>query len=232
MAIGLQNSPPYGIALRLRSHKDVANMSNPTQLPSILQKLRIGDIIRRLPTTLRAKKPVAVPGVAGTYIGIKLPDDAKAGRILAAYARAGTAGTGRMVISLDETPATGEIAISNTGDLIFLAADAITSVDVIYLPENADAWEIELPVASNVAILPPELTSRAVVLVAEASGNGSAKTVMLPGATPIAGQCALSVDKTTVVFAGADSVTSCKLKILTGSDFDLDAALESISTIG
>ena len=71
--------------------KDKLNAANPNQLPDLLQKVRIGDLVRSLPAKLYAAVPNNTPtDMIAAVDTLQLPSDAKALRVLRCYARAGT----------------------------------------------------------------------------------------------------------------------------------------------
>lgn len=200
------------------------NRANPNSIADHLRKVAVGDLLgSSLPQHVRKVNMDAAGANAGnlaTLDALVLPDFAKAGTILRAFARAGTAGTGEMTVAAkDATPATGEIAVAPNGNIVTLAADAITEVDITYVPEgNAEAVEIYLPVASDAATIPAQYTSKGVVVLLEAelvagtaTGN---KIVLTQGGTPAAGQAAMDVAGAQVDFAAADAGTRCRLKLL------------------
>lgn len=153
--------------------------------------------------------------------------------IFRAYARAGTAGTGEMtVVAPNTTPATGEIAVSPAGNIVTLAADAITDVDVEYMPARGDIFEFTGDVATGVMALPSQLTTRGVVLLIEAealagtiTGN---KVVLAPAAgLPATLTARLDVAKANVQFNDAtDGVTRARVKLLVAAAVEMTTVLE------
>lgn len=218
------------------SLKNVLNMANPNQLADIFRQLGLGDILRSETTTLRKKAPVASSYQLNTLQAFVLPDDAKARVISRAYARAGGVTLGELAVqTYGTTPTTGQIAVAPNGDIVVLASDAWTSVDIVYAPEKCDPVEIVVPVASNVATLPAQVTTPGVVMLCEAevlAGTSlGAKIVLVPGSSPSAGQCRLNLAKTQVAFNSGDAVTSVRLKLQVCSAIDVDALLTAQSTI-
>lgn len=203
---------------------DSLNRANPNSLADMLRKVSFGDVLAQsaVQTVRRVNMDAAGtnPGNVATVDVLVLPDFAKASHILRAYARAGTAGTGEMTVaSKDATPATGEIAVAPNGNIVTLAADAITEVDITYVPEgNVTVVESVFPAASDSVAVPTPITDRGLVAVLEAevvegTGTGN-KIVLTAGGSPSAGQCAMSADGTTVEFAAADAVARVRLKLL------------------
>jgi hypothetical protein len=219
--------------------KEVLNRANPDTIPDHFRALKLGSLLRgQLPQVIRKKAPAANSGGPGATVHtIVLPDDAKASQICKAYGRAGTAGTGVMTIVLDTPDAAGEIGIQPDGNLMVLAADALTSVDVSYVPERGDVVTlVDQVVASNVLTLPSWVTTRGVILLLEATATAGTLTgrmrVLTPSASaPATTQARLNVAKTTVTFATADAVTKANVKLLLCAAEDLDTILEADATI-
>lgn len=226
------------ISTLANSLKNALNRANLQSLTALLGAIAFGSVVRALTTALRGKKPLAVAAYpyvvqAGAQC-LALPDDAKAMSIEYAYARTGTGTQGLLTVDATAAtaPAAGHCKVSSSGDLLFNSTDAWTSVDVVYKPEKQDAYEsATATVASNVATIPSGAGLATMLMEAESLvGTKTGKFVIVqPGATPITGQAALSLDKTQVVFAAADAVTSCRFKIGVASSVDVDAALEASS---
>lgn len=219
------------------SLKNLINQGDPNHLGDQFRALALGDVIRASPTFLRKKAPVANAGVLATLLALVLPDDAKGLSIFRATARAGTV-TGELTpVAYGVTPTTGQIAVAPNGDIVTLAADAITDLDCFYLPEKYDLYELTLPVATHVATIPAAFTAKGVSLLLEAialAGTATGKKIILaPGAgAPAAGQARLNVAKSTVTFAAADAVTSCTIKFAVACAVDADALLTATSILG
>lgn len=221
-------------AFSLKNNMDKAN---PNQIADAFRLLKVGSILRRLPTALRAKAPVAAgsnPYVAAAAQSIQLPDDAKAAFIFAAYARTGTGTAGPLTVVAPGSLGAGNIALAPSGDLLFLAADAWTNVDVLYLPEQVDTIELILPVASNAAALPTgagqQAAGGAVVLMEAESLTGTSVRKMIvdaPGTSVSASHAALDLAKANVKFASADAITSARVKIGIVPAINLDTLLET-----
>ena len=229
------------ITVKEQSLKNQFNAAGPNVLPDGFRTIKLGDVLRALPTYLRKKNP-DLAGVSpydlATLDVLQLPDDAKATFLFRATARAGSAAAGELTAAaLYATPLTTQFAITPAGNIAFLGTDAYTDVDIIYMPEKYDLLEIELTVAANVLTLPPAATGPGVVFMmeAEATAGGAVgkKIILAPGAgAPAAGQARLNLAKTTVTFAGADAVTKARVKLGISSAVDLDALLTNIGHIG
>lgn len=221
------------------SGKNNIDNGNPNVLADQMRDIKLGSTLRSYPTSLRNKVPVADSHSLATLLAIVLPDDAKAAFIYRATARTGTV-TGELTVEpYGTTPSTGQIAVGPNGDIVTLAADAITNLDVEYLPERYDIYEFTgLPVASNVLTIPVAYSGapKGVVLLLEANALvGTApglKIPLVPGSgAPSAGQARLNIAKTTVTFASADAITSATVKLAIVAGLDLDAYLTNPSTV-
>jgi len=218
------------------SLKNEINKGNPNALGDQFRAIALGSLLRALPTFLRKKAPVANAGSLATLLALVLPEDGKALSIASAYARAGGVTGVLTVVAAGATPATGEIAVGPNGDIVTLAADAITDLDVVYQPNKYDTEEITLPVTAHVLTIPATFTGKGVVFLLEATADAGTTTgkkiVLVPGAgAPAAGQARLNVAKSTVTFAVADAVTSATVKIAVASAIDADALLTATTAI-
>lgn len=203
---------------------------------------KLGSILRALPTFLRNKNMVTAavsPYQLATVQTISLPDDAKATSIVRAYARTATAGAGPLTVAAaGATPTTGQIAVAPNGDIVTLAADAITNLDVTYQPDKYDLFEVTLPVvaATGLLTIPPALVTKGVVLLLEGEAlvgtSIGKKIVVVPGAgATAAGQVKFDVAKGVVMFNIADAITSARVKLAVTCAVDIDALLEGASVL-
>lgn len=216
--------------------KQSINRADLNTLADELRKLGFGDMLRALPTTLRRKATALAPGLhPATETAILLANDAKADVILSAYARAGAGALGPLAV-VAGVPAAGQCAVAPNGDLVFAAADAWTSVDVVYVPEKADQFTFTGPVVpgTGVMALPVPATAAGVVALLSATaltaGVTGAKNVVAPGAVPAATLANLDLAKSQAQFAIADAVTSATVVLSLVSAIDVDALLESTNT--
>lgn len=211
--------------------KDKLNAANPQELADLLRTCKLGEMIRELPCYKHSQAPAADGYSLATLHVVKLPDDAKASNVFRATGKAGGVTGEYAPQSYGTTPATGQCAVTPSGDLAFLAADAVTSVDFTYLPEQGEVYEATFDVATNAITIPAALAARVKFMMeAEATTAGSTgkKIILAPGAgAPAAGQARLNVAKTTVTFAAADAVTKARVKFLLAPSQDLSAALEA-----
>lgn len=170
-----------------RSLAAVLNESNPNKLADAGRLVRLGTAL-----SLIARKAV-VTVVAGTGIGA-LPTNAKAATILRCFVRAGGVSGYFTPIAGEAPPATTQVAISPGGDLLFLAADAVTSAEVIYLAEEGEVITERMTVAASAGLF--------------AQGRRAARVLsatVVAGVTP--GVVLVPDDRTTAAGAGEVCLT-------------------------
>lgn len=187
------------------SLKDTLNKATPNTLADKFAELQLGSMFRSLINRLYMQAPVASLYQLVTLKAILLPNDVKASVIERAYARAGTGTLGELaIVGYGVTPAAGQIAVAPNGDIVTLAADAYTSVDVSYVPEKGDVISGESPVVADVLTLPQSVVGANALLTVEVTAGASLgkKIILVPSAgAPAAGKAKLSLDKTTILFA-------------------------------
>lgn len=216
--------------------KDQLNAADPNTLPDILRKLAFGDVVRSFSASLRKKVPAndANQPQLSTLLSLPLPNDAKAHTISRAYARAATTGTGELaVVAYGVTPTSGQIAVAPNGDLVTLASDAITLLDVAYKPEIGDIVELTLPCTASILTIPAPIVSQGVIMLLAANATvGSVtgpKIVLVPSASASATlQARLDLAKATVKFnVGTDVVTQATVRLLVCSAKDVDTLIQA-----
>jgi hypothetical protein len=227
---------------------EIMNTAPPGSIADAFRLIQIGSVVRALRTTLRNKSPnaaLANPYVTAGLQVLTLPDDAKADVISRAYARTGTGTKGPLTVVASDSyagdPGAHSIVVSPTGDLVFHAADAYTSVDVAYEPMKYDIKELTLPApTSGVVPLPTVDVAAGVVFIAEAEGNfglaGDTNLVVnLPGTAAATGKAALDLAKANVVLNAGDNFTQVRVKygVIAGQagGADVDTLLEAQSPI-
>lgn len=206
--------------------RDALNRANPNTLPDHLRKARIGDVLGSCVAQTLRDINMDAAGVSAynlaTLDTLVLPDHAKASVILRAFAKAGTVTGALTPVAHGVTPATTQIAVAPNGNIVTLAADAVTDLDLVYIPEGQGVvFESFFPVVSHVLTLPSALAGRVAVLEeAEAvAGTGTGKKILLArGGSPAAGQAALNLVGSTVTFATADAVTRARVKMFLALD--------------
>lgn len=212
------------------------NAAAPNTLADKLAKLGMGDVMAQcIPQQLVKKDPAASSYQLATLEAVGLSDFSRAATILRAFARAGGV-TGELTVKLPGvTPATGEIAVAPNGDIVVLAADAITSLDVLYMPEALDVYEVELPVASNDIVLPTSFGTVLRLLEVEALTGGvvGKNKIIAAGARSVTTtQVNLKADKTTVQFVAADAVTKARVKFGVAPAADRNTKLLATAEFG
>jgi hypothetical protein len=192
------------------SLKEQMDKATPNTLADKLSLVKIGSVLRAGKNSLYKQAPAASLLQLATLQSLALPTDAKAAECVRAYARAGAVTGELSKVAYGVTPATGEYAVAPNGDIVVLAADAITSLDVQYLAEKLDVFSQELPVVADVLTLPVVAEGTVLLMSVEVTAGASLgkKIILIPGGTPIAGQAALSVDKLTVNFFAGEATTA------------------------
>lgn len=214
------------------------NTANQSTLCDQLRLVEFGSLLQgQLPQVRRHLNPDELGADdynLSTLDIIKLPDTGKASSITRATVRAGGV-TGELAAqAYGATPTTGQIAVTPCGDIAVVATDAITNMDVTYIPERGDVVDAVFPVASNAIALPASITDRGVVLLLEAEsleGTLTDKLVVLTpsGSAASTGQARLDLAKAVVKFASADAVTRARVKLLVAAQQDLCSLLEAAS---
>lgn len=208
---------------------------NPNTLADNLRRIALGSFLQGQVPQVRRKVNQDTNGVCAynvaTLDALQLPDGGKASSIVRATARAGGVTGELTAAAFGATPTTGQIAVAPNGNIVTLGTDAITDMDVTYIPERGDVIEAVFPVATNAITIPATLTARGVVLLLEAESLEGTLVgrliVLVPGGTATTGRSALNAAKTIVTFAAADAVTRARVKLLVTAAEDLCAVLES-----
>jgi hypothetical protein len=133
--------------------KDKLNAANPNELADMLKAIGLGDIARALPTKLYAAAVVASPAdMIANVQTTQLPNDAKAVKVVRAYARAGSGTLGELTVDappMSSATAAGHVNVSESGDITYASADAWTSVDVEYATEKLNVQIVNLLVSAT-----------------------------------------------------------------------------------
>lgn len=205
-----------------RSLRSALNESNPNKLAAGGREVGMGNALSR--------GCMFKAGTVTTHV-MALANTEKARAVIAAYSRAGTL-TGALTPVVGPTVATGEVGITDAGDIQFAAADVVTDAEVYYLTQEGTVVTRTVAVVTDVATLPAG--SRAAVLIAGASLAGTLTgdfAVEARGATPTTGEVAIGDTGETIVFAAADAVTSCEVTYVeqpdSGSSVGVNTALEA-----
>jgi hypothetical protein len=208
--------------------QDGINRCNPNSLADYARLIGLGDVLLGSLPIMRGRFSFAAAGADAGQVAtldvMKLDMGAKAATILRAWARTGGAlsATGELAVqAFGATPATTQIAVAPNGDIVALTADALTDVDVLYIPIKCQAVTLtDLPVVpgTGVAVLPQWVKDRGVVYLdsfnATAGTVTGKKRVLVNGAVnPATPQCRLSVDRTQVNCTVADAVTKATITL-------------------
>lgn len=178
----------------------VLDEANPNKNPSALQTVRNGRALRTV-TAFRE-------GAVATNV-FTLPEDAKAAEIVRAFKRvAGTTGYSVVVAPETAAPAATQVTVAPNGDILFAAADAVTQAEILYQPMEGEIFEDTVSVAASLALFAQ--SRRGLLLISATIVTGvipGAKTVVARGTASAAGQAAISIVGTGVLFNAADVVT-------------------------
>lgn len=223
-----------------RTTKELLNDASPNVIADVLRQLEFGNVLRALPVRLWKQVPLTSPtNMVASVHSITLPNDAKCEQVLAAYARTGTVNGALTpdVAIMTSAPSSGHIGHSQSGDLTFLSTDAITSVDVLYVPRKQETITLTLPVVpgTGVMTIPAAFSSRITSLISAVVVTPTPATcaVVIPSDTAPTGAStvSLNVAKTGVLFRIADSVTSATVVLGLIPGTDMNALLEAAGTI-
>lgn len=182
------------------------NKANPASIAMDLQRLGFGELLNLLPKLVK-----------GTVTSNKLtlPENARALRLHMAYG-VGTSSGYKLPRAIGDvtTPSAGECTIDAQGNILFNAADAITSATVQYTAVEGEIFEETIDVASNVGTLLGSRRAIALLSATRVTGtNTGAATPVHRGATPTTGQAAISAaDDALIAFAAADAVTRATVR--------------------
>lgn len=174
--------------------------------------------------------PTAPPYGLATVRQIGLPDNARAVAVTRAFVRAGAV-TGELTpVAYGATPATTQIAVSPTGDIVVLGTDAPTDWDVFCELAAFDVVEAVVDSTSaGVFAIPTSATlpdgstinpvARGVVYLLEAEqiaglANNVKKIILVPGAAPASTFANLNVARTQVLGnVATDGATKMRIKL-------------------
>lgn len=222
--------------------KEAINRANPNGLPDLLRQIKFGSLILGGLPQLRHKFNFDASGASArhqaTLDHMPLAADGSAAVILRAYARAGAAGTGELAVqAFGVTPASGQIAVAPNGDIVTLAADALTDVDLyaVLMPLEEKVITLDVIPGTGVCALPASVTGRGVgylksALVTAGTVVGE-KRILVPGAVnPATPSARLSVAKDAVHFTVADAVSKVTLTLAMNPEVDAYARLYEAET--
>jgi hypothetical protein len=208
------------------------NAGNPNTVADALRALKFGNLLLQSKTMLVRVVPVVLAGYDPALKIVKLPEMAKAAKVLSARGYTASAGA-NLTLQAGDVPATGEVAITGSGDIAVLGADAHVAIDVLYEPAVYDLAELTLPVVSNVLTIPSAYVGLLLIeATAIAATSTGAKIVDDQSDTaPAAGKARLASKSATVLFAAADAVTSARVKLGVARKADVQTVLTVGSAI-
>lgn len=196
-----------------RTLQAVGNEGNPNKVSDFARAVGLG-------TALKLGAMTLISAVASNTLA--LGDGQRALAVLRCFVTAGAV-TGAFTPVASAAPATGEVGISVTGNIVFNAADAVTAVEVTYLVAEGNTISVtERANAAGLVTLPN--SARARILVS-ATMNGAARTVVARAAAPAAGQAAISLLGTGVQFNVADANGTA---VITYVEIPADPVLERL----
>lgn len=221
------------------TNRDALNRANPNSLADEFRSLGLGDLLAgQLPQVVRGTNQVTngtSPYNVATTQSYVPEGHSAASSIQRATARAGAVTGELSVVAYGTTPATTQIAVAPNGSIVTLAADAITDLDINYLPERGDVIEAVFGVTSNAIALSSVLNGKKAILLLEAEAVAGTtigkKIVLVPGAAPATGQARINVAKDQVLFATADAVTRARVKLLVSASADLATYLTGVDNV-
>lgn len=197
-----------------RSIRDGLNEANPNKTDTFLNLARSGSLMSQV---VRFIKGTVAAGI------LTLPENARAGQIIAATVTAGvTLGPKTPVVpaaTASGIPATTNVTVSPEGHVSFnVATDAPTSAEVMYAPEEGDVVSDVIPVVPGTGVGVP-LAGRNIRRLLEATavtgGVVGACIVDQRGfAVATTKHAAGSITGAAVQFLAADAVTSALIKYI------------------
>jgi hypothetical protein len=220
---------------------------DPNLLPDLFRKMAFGSFLqgqamqvrRQIGTGATGSNQLAVSNYTlATQAVLPLPDGGKCSIVQRCTVMTAGVVVGEFTCDVYGTAAaiTRHCGPAACGDLQFLAADAVTWADVIYVPERGDVIETYLNVipGTGVCAIPAWLIAKGIVLLEEAevvTGTAmGAKMVLIPlTAAPAAGYAQLDLPKANVRFAVADVVSRVRVKVLVAPAEPLADVLEHAS---
>jgi hypothetical protein len=234
--------------------KQSLQAASPQSAWDLLRALGLGDLVRQsVNQQLRQAVPVADPSQLATVqsVGVDLgtapsaiantvgSSPAAAASIMRAVSRAGANAGELAVVAYGTTPATGQVAVAPNGNIVVLAADAHTSVDVDYAPMKGDYLlipSLNVSAATGIGQLPASVTNQGALLLLSATAlsstsgsNLGAFKVLKAGTAATTLSASLNITKANVVFLTADTVLTAKVELLLASSKNVDALLRGAS---
>ena len=220
--------------------RDALNRANSSTIATHLQRVQLGTVVAgHVPQQISGAVPAAQTNELATVLGLGLPYTSRASAVLRATVRTVSSGAvlGELTpVNHDVTPSTGNVAVSPSGDIVFLETDKATKVDVVYAPVAGEVIEWTGPCPLGIMALPAWIIARNPLLLLEATATvatiGGRKIILAPAAAVVATtKAALAIDRSKVYFNYAtDVVTYATVKLLLTPETPLVTALAAQAT--
>lgn len=182
-----------------RTLRAVLNESNANKSPAADHQVLVGDALA-----------IAPAFITGTVSGnvLLLPQNAKAGQVLRCWARAGGSTGNKQPAAAEATPGAGFCSVNQLGDIEFAAADAVTAVDVLYVPVEGTIVTEQVQVTASVGLfLNSKRVSQLLSVTVDTGIVLGAKVVADRASAPALGSASASAAGTGVTFNAGDVVT-------------------------
>jgi len=177
--------------------KTVLDEGNPNKIADAARDVKLGQVAGAIH---RVKVPVAA------HIAV-LPDEAKAAALLGGFITVGTV-TGPIIPVVAAPASTREAQINLDGNVLFLAADAVTEAELWYVGFDGRVIVATLPVVANVATLTPP--GQLLISVDELVGGAVAAKNARGTAQAADTDVQLSADGDSVIFGSSSTVTQAR----------------------
>lgn len=197
-----------------RSLRDILNEANPNKTDTGLNAARAGSMLALVPRFIRGSVTAGI---------LSLPENARAGSILAATVTAGTTLGPKTpsvpAASASGVPATTLVTTSPEGHISFnVATDAPSGAEVVYVPEEGDIIEEVIPVVAGTGVGTPlqgknvRRLLEATILTGTVTGTCTVDQRGFTVATTR--HAAASANGASIQFLVADAVTTARVKYI------------------
>lgn len=212
---------------------ETLNRANQNDMADIARKVGLGSVLAsQVAISLYRKAPTVGNAFQLSTLDVFiLPDAAKAASVLRAKAfAAGTGTLGELAPqAYGATPIAAQIAVAPNGDLVVLATEQFTQVDIVYMPVRYDIVTLtNFPAPAGVLTLPTGMKG-CLLLEAEATAGTitGKKIILVPAASaPATTKAALKTDGSAVLFNTAtDVVTAATVKLAVVPSIDYQGLL-------
>jgi hypothetical protein len=219
--------------------KNILDRAEPGKLADYLRSIQFGSLLRgSIVHQLVKRVPVANTGYTfgANMSAVPVDESGAALKVLAAYSRAGTF-TGAMTVDADYVTtdvASGHIGVGPNGEINVLTADAITLIDVWYIPLRYKVVEFTGAPATGLLSIPATVAPNGILKLLEAEALAGSvvgkKKIRIPtDGLPATTLAQLKVALDVVQFNNAtDAVTSARVKLAIAPSVDLDSMLAAL----